>query len=186
MKRFGFTLIEMVVAVAVLAVVIVAAGKIFQATGTVVGVGMATADILQETAAVERQIRGDFARLSREGFLAIRCVAVPNDVNGPAGLLDPALEPDAVIRADQLVIFTHGAHSIQTLRVGSGADRMAQGALTRTYYGHAFQVPAGPPIERDEGADDVVWAIDPEVLADEPLVPWSHGQRRMQRVRFQR
>ena len=65
-------------------------------------------------------------------------------------------------------------------------DRMAQGALTRTYYGHAFQVPAGPPIERDEGADDVVWAIDPEVLAAEPLVPWSTGPRRLQRVRFQR
>ncbi|MHC4786102.1 MAG: prepilin-type N-terminal cleavage/methylation domain-containing protein, partial [Planctomycetota bacterium] len=99
MKRLGFTLIEMVVTVAVLAVVIVAAGRIFQAAGTVVGVGLATADILQEAAAVERQIRGDLARLSREGFLAIRCVAVPNDVNGPAGLLDPALEPDAVIRA---------------------------------------------------------------------------------------
>ncbi|MHC4140734.1 MAG: prepilin-type N-terminal cleavage/methylation domain-containing protein [Planctomycetota bacterium] len=186
MKRLGFTLIEMVVTVAVLAVVIVAAGRIFQATGTVVGVGLATADILQEAAAVERQIRGDLAHLSREGFLAIRCVAVPNDVNGPAGLLDPALEPDAVIRADQLVFFTHGAHSIQTLRVGSGADRRAQGAATRAYYGPVFQVPAGPPIERAEAADDVVWAIDPEVLADEPLVPWSDGQRQMQRVRFQR
>ena len=100
------------VAAALLAVVIVAAGKIFQAAGTVVGVGLATADILQEAAAIERQIRGDLGRLSREGFLAIRCVAVPNDVNGSAGLLDPALEPDAVIRADQLVFFTHGAQNI--------------------------------------------------------------------------
>jgi prepilin-type N-terminal cleavage/methylation domain-containing protein len=186
MKRLGFTLTELVVTVAVLAVVIVAAGRMFHAVDNVVGVGLATADILQEAAAVERQIRGDFARLSREGFLAIRCVAVPNDVNGPGALLDPALEPHAVIRADQLMFFTHGAHSIQTLRVGSGADRKAQGVATRVLYGHAFQVPAGPPVERAEADDDVVWAIDPEVLADEPLVPWSTGPRRMQRVRFQR
>ncbi|MHC4304102.1 MAG: prepilin-type N-terminal cleavage/methylation domain-containing protein [Planctomycetota bacterium] len=186
MKRFGFTLTEMVVAVAVLAIVIVAAGKMFQAAGTVVGVGLATADILQESAAIERQIRGDFERLSREGFLAIRCVAVPNDVNGPGALLDPALEPGAVIRADQLVFFTHGAHSIQTLRVGSGADRRAEGSMTRVYLGPAFQVPAGPPVALVGAAADVVWAIDPEVLADEPLVPWSTGPRRLQRVRFQR
>jgi hypothetical protein len=186
MKRHAFTLPETVVMVAVLAVALVAAGRMLRVAGTVVGVGLGTADILQEAAAVERRIRDDFACLSREASLAIRCVAVPNDVNGPEALLDPALPPGAVIRADQLVFFTHGAHSIQTLRVGSGADRRAQGAATRVYYGPAFQVPAGPPVQHGGPADDVVWAIDPEVRADEPLVPWSTGPQRLQRVRFQR
>ncbi len=186
MMRSGFTLTELVVAVAVLVVVIVAATGLFQTAGAVTGLGMATADVLQETAAVERQIRGDLERLCREGFLAIRCVAVPNDVNGREALLDPGLGPDAVIRADQLIFFTHGAHSIQTLRGGSGADRRAQGNAARVYYGHAFQVPAGPPVERAGSSGDLVWAIDPEVVPDEPLVPWSAGSRTLDRVRFQR
>jgi hypothetical protein len=171
------------VAVAVLVVVMASAAGLFETASTVTGLGLATADVLQETAAIERQLRGDLDRLSREGFLAIRCVAVPNNVNGPGALLDPGLGPDAVIRADQLVIFTHGAQSIQTLRGGSGADRRAQADAARVYYGHAFQVTAGPPVEP---ADDLVWAIDPEVVPDAPLVPWSAGPRRLVRVRYQR
>ncbi|MHC4127921.1 MAG: prepilin-type N-terminal cleavage/methylation domain-containing protein [Planctomycetota bacterium] len=186
MKRTGFTLTELAVAVAILVVVVVAVERLFQSAGAVVGLGLAGADVLQEAAAIERQIRGDLQRLCREGFLIIRCVAVPNDVRGPGALLDPALRADAVIRSDQIVFFTHGAHSIQTLRAGSGADRRAQGNAARVYYGHAFQVPAGPPVERPGPGDDVVLAIDPEVIAHEPLVPWSAGPRSLQRVRFQR
>jgi prepilin-type N-terminal cleavage/methylation domain-containing protein len=186
MRQSGFTLTESVVAVAILVVVVVAAGRLFQSAGAVTGLGLAGADVLQEAAAIERQIRGDLARLSREGFLVIRCVAVPNDVRGPGPLLDPFLGPEAVIRADQILFFTHGAHSIQTLRSGSGADRRAQGSAARVYYGHAFQVPDGPPVERPGPGDDVVLAIDPEVVAPEPIVPWSAEPRWLQRVRFQR
>ncbi|MHC4220590.1 MAG: hypothetical protein ACYSU7_19300 [Planctomycetota bacterium] len=186
MKSCGHTLVEILVAVAVVVVVIGVAAKLFQTAAAVTGIGMATADVIQETAAIERQIRGDFDRLCREGFLAIRCVAVPNGVDGSGALLDPALPADAVIRADQLVFFTCGVHSIQTLRGGAGADRRAQGAVARVYYGHAFQVPDGPAVTRPVPPDDVVWAIDPQVIADEPFVPWSRGPRTLQLVRFQR
>ena len=57
--------------------------------------GEAAAEVLQEAAAIERQVRSDFERISREGFFMIRCVAVPNNINVGAGgpLLNPALAP---------------------------------------------------------------------------------------------
>jgi prepilin-type N-terminal cleavage/methylation domain-containing protein len=184
MGRPGFTLTELMAAVAVLLVVLAAVGAMFRTAADVAGRGRAAADVLQETAAIERRIRGDLERLSREGFLVIRCVAVPNGVNG-VPLLDPDLAPGAVIRADQLVFFANGVHSIQTLRGGAGADRRAQAAAARVYYGHAFQAPDGPRAVPSP-AGDVVWAIDPEPAPNDPIVPWSAGPRPLARVRFQR
>ena len=77
--RRGFTLTELMIAVAILIVVIVATAKLFGTVSKVTGLGQASSDILQEAAAIERQIRNDFARLAPEGFFAIRSVAVPND-----------------------------------------------------------------------------------------------------------
>ena len=101
----AFTLTELMVAVAVLVVVILATAKIFGTASKVTGLGQATRDVMQEAAAIERQIRADFARLSPEGFFVIHCVAVPNDVHySPTfpQLLNPSLPRDAIIRADQL------------------------------------------------------------------------------------
>ena len=69
--RRAFTLTELMVAVLILIVVIVACSKIFGTVSGVTGLSQAGADVLQEAAAIERQIRSDFARLSREGFFAI-------------------------------------------------------------------------------------------------------------------
>lgn len=185
----GWTLIELLVAVAVAAVIIGLASAIVGTAGRVTGVGLAASDRLAEIAAIEQRIRADFERLSPEGYFAVRCVAVPNDVNAPGPLLDASLPPQAVIRADQLILFVQGAQSIQTFRGGAGDNRRGQGSAARVYYGHAFQAPAAPGVvpgdENGDGSADLVWAADPIIAADAPIVPWFAGPRTFARTRFQ-
>ncbi|MGA0172683.1 MAG: prepilin-type N-terminal cleavage/methylation domain-containing protein, partial [Phycisphaerales bacterium] len=104
--RRAFTLVELLIAVVVLLVVILAVGRIFSTAGQVTAYGQATADLLQEARAIENQMRRDFARISKEGFLAIQCVEVRNDVNfAESGqLLDASKDPDYVFRADRLLV----------------------------------------------------------------------------------
>ncbi len=179
--RSGFTLVEMMVAVGILIVVIAGTAKIFGTVSKVTGIGIAGADVLQEAAAIERQLRADFQRLTPEGYFAIRCVAVPNDFQG-GRLLNPSLRPDALIRADQLVFFTTGVQSIQTFRQGAGSDHKGQATAARVYYGHAFQLPAAQGV--DTTPSDHVKAHDPVFDPDEPLVPWYEGPTGMVRTVF--
>jgi prepilin-type N-terminal cleavage/methylation domain-containing protein len=138
----GFTLTELMIAVAILIVVIIATSKIFGTASAVTGVGEATISIMQEAGAIESEVRKDFARLSEDGYFVIRCVAIRNDFNGPV-LLNPALPPDATIRIDQLLFFTTGAQSIQSFRLSAGTNHKGQGTASRVYYGHAYQLPEG-------------------------------------------
>ncbi|MEE9131575.1 MAG: prepilin-type N-terminal cleavage/methylation domain-containing protein [Phycisphaerales bacterium] len=180
----GFTLVELMIAVSVLIVIIVATSKIFSTAGKVTSLGQATADVLQETTAIERQIRSDFERLAPNGVFAIRCVSIRNDINVPIGgpLLNPALPDAAMIRADQLLFFTNGVQSIQTYRQGSGSSHKGQGTAARIYYGHAFQLPEGKEIDVIDSQE--VRAQDPLVLAVNPLVPWYSGSYGMIRTVF--
>jgi hypothetical protein len=172
------------VAVAVLIVVILATARIFGTASKVTGLSEAATDVLQEAGAIERQVRGDFERLSHEGFLAIRCVAVANNINLPAGgpLLDPTLPLGAWVRADQILLFTQGAQSVQTYRQGEGTQHKGQGAAARVYYGHAFQVPDGPAADDSDPAE--VLAFDPAVVPAIPMVPWYWGNRDFVRTSF--
>ncbi len=182
----SFTFIELMVAVVLLVGLLAVVSGVFHATGAVTAIGGATADMLGEAAAIERALRSDFAHLSREGFLAIRCVAVPNDVNKPGPLLAPWLGPDAVIRADQIVFFRHGAVTLSTFRGTAGVNRKGGSTAARVYWGPAVQLPGAPPVEIVAVDDSVVWAIGPEVDRAAPLVPWSVGARTLVRTRFQR
>ena len=168
-SRRAFTLTELMVAVAVLVVVILAAAKIFGTASKVTGLGQATRDVMQEAAAIERQIRADFARLSPEGFFAIHCVAVPNDVHySPTFplLLNPNLPRDAIIRADQLVFFTTGVEGTQVFADSAGSNHKQQSTAARIYYGHAFQLP---------NAESLTQSADPAATFSngDPILPWS-------------
>jgi hypothetical protein len=161
------------VAVAVLIVIIVATSKIFGIASRVAGLGEATADVMQETATIERQFREDFKRLSDDGFFLIRCVRVRNDINlnngGP--LLDPALPLDAYLRADQLFFFVDGAQHMATLGT-RGSNMRGLGIASRVYWGHGIQLSlkqaSGDPA-------DVVLAHDFEIDCANPLLPWHRG-----------
>ncbi|MHC4993335.1 MAG: hypothetical protein ACYTGC_20405, partial [Planctomycetota bacterium] len=166
------------VAVAVLLVVILAIGKIFGTTSQVTSIGAGTNDLLQAAAAIERQVRKDFERLSYEGVFAIQGHLVRNDING--GLLNPNLPPDAGIRADQLLFFTQGLGSIQTFRVADESRHRAQSTTARVYYGHAFQLGQNTLQTRAFGE------IQPNTAQDaaQRIEPWYVGVADMQTTRF--
>jgi hypothetical protein len=160
----AFTLTELMVAVLVLIVVIIATSKIFGTASRVAKVGMATADVHQEATAIGSQAREDMLRLSHEGVFAIRCWAVRNDIRERVGfaagdLLDPLLPAEAWIRADQMLFFTQGMGSQQTFTENESNRTRAMGAASRVYYGPAYQMPDAPP----------------QTNAANPVAPWYAG-----------
>lgn len=83
--RRGFTLAELLVAVSVVIVLTLAIGQVFSAVGRLVSTGSAVSEVDQLARAIERQLREDFASISRmdpaETFFAIRS-RVAGDGNG--------------------------------------------------------------------------------------------------------
>jgi prepilin-type N-terminal cleavage/methylation domain-containing protein len=176
----GFTLIELMIAIAVLLVVIAATSQIFGTASRVTGVGQATANIMQEAAVIERMMRDDIARLSADGFFAIRQVAVPNNISIPltGRLLNPTLPFSAMIRADQLLFFADGVSGMTTFGLTGGTSNQSQGTTARIYYGHAFQLPNALPYEAS--APNMGDAYDPRV----DVTPWHTGNVDLVRTRF--
>jgi prepilin-type N-terminal cleavage/methylation domain-containing protein len=158
--RSAFTLIEILVAVAVLVVVVLVCGQAFQAASGVARMGEASGSVLQESWAIEKQIREDLSRLSPDGSLIIHSVEVPNDYNrvhwdnskpGPRPpLINPSLPADAPVRCDQLMFFIGGFE--QSVPFGAnlfaaslgGASR-SMGSSSAVTYGHGLQFPELSP-----------------------------------------
>ena len=184
----AFTLTELLVAVGVLVVVIVAAARIFSASSRVSGISQASADLLQTAAAIEAQVRADFANLPKNGFMVIQQVEV-NPANNPQ-TLEPGLGP-VEIRADQVAFFARGVRattrytgsqessvvSVDPLVVSSWTP---ESAVARIYYGHGVTAPTVPV-----GFDPTVFGSPfPGEPNHEgaPLVPWQGG--RVETVRW--
>jgi|LauGreDrversion4_2_1035121.scaffolds.fasta_scaffold09795_6 hypothetical protein len=172
----AFTLTELLLAVLVLLVVIAATARIFGTAQRVSSVGEANASILQDAGAIERRLRDDLARMSDKGYMAIRNVAVRNDINDNAGtnqleLLNPDLAQDAILRLDQLVFFAEGTQDtvdfVGTVNLFGGS--VPSSALSRITYGHAVQVP-----DRVEQALSAPASFDPDyfMLDGKVLTPW--------------
>jgi type II secretory pathway pseudopilin PulG len=172
----AFTLTELLLAVLVLLVVIAATARIFGTAQRVSSVGEANASILQEAGAIERRLRDDLARLSDKGYMAIRNVAVRNDINDVAGtnqleLLNPDLPADSILRLDQLVFFAEGAQDtvdfVGTVNLFGGS--VPSSSLSRITYGHGVQVP-----DRVEQALSAPTGFDPDyfMLDGKVLTPW--------------
>ena len=183
--RRGFTLAEILVSVGILIAILLVAGRVFQTAQQVSNMGNAAADVLQETAAIEKQIRADIEQMSPQGMIAIHSVRVQNDQRiidwqlgggeGPRpGLINPNLEASAKIRCDQIVFLKDGISRLKqygsdgyltTADDGAaGADwypkLLGEGAMV--YYGHAVQFP-----------DELKAANMNEPLNEEP--PFRHG-----------
>ncbi len=176
----AFTLTELMVAVGVLVVVIVAAAKIFSSASKVSAVAEANADLIQTATAIEQQIRADFSNLPKNTFMVIQQVEV-----NPAGSAQTTVDPSlgsAEIRADQIAFFTRGARtttaylgSQEGSQTGNGtgvaATWIPESAIARVYYGHGCMAPTLPV------------GFDPYSLQDSnaSLVPWVSGGVEMQR-----
>src|ERR1044071_6416709 len=70
--RRGLTLIEMTVAVALLVVVILGVGLIFQHASAAVGVSQRTLEILSNVRSVQTQLERDISGIDKNCFLVIR------------------------------------------------------------------------------------------------------------------
>ena len=151
--RRAFTVVELLIAVVVMLAVIIATSKIFNTASKVSSTGEANADVLQQGTVIEEQMRRDLERLCRDGYMAIQCVAVRNDVNqvispsANAPLLNPQLDANAILRCDQIVFFTAGTETSARWAgpgdlVSGGGGQQSRGA--RVYYGHGVQFPSLP------------------------------------------
>ena len=171
---WGFTLTELLVAVGVLVVVIVATAKIFSASSRVAGITGAAADLMQTAAAIEAQIRADFSNLPSNGFMVIQQVEVNAAGFPQTPVIDPSLGT-AEIRADQIAFFARGARST-TQYTGSqnvnfngvATNWLPESAVARICYGHGVVAPTiavglGPTTYNGGAADGA------------PVVPWISG-----------
>jgi len=77
--RRGFTLMEMITAVALLVITIVAVGVIFRTAGTAVSLSQVSMEVISNVRAVQDQIQRDAAGLDQSGFLVIRSRVLPAD-----------------------------------------------------------------------------------------------------------
>lgn len=161
MQRRGFTLIEILVAVAVLVVIILICGQAFQAASAVARQGEASGDTLQEAWTIKQKIEDDLGRISPDGALVIHSVEVPNDFNRTKwngvgvrpGLINPALPPTAPIRCDQLLFFASGYEPSSKYGSGQYGQQLAvprvMGGAAMVSYGHGLQFPELSPYSID-------------------------------------
>jgi hypothetical protein len=170
--------------------VIIATSKIFNTASKVSSTGEANADVLQQGTVIEEQMRRDLERLCRDGYMAIQCVAVRNNVNqviSPADnapLLNPQLDANAILRCDQIVFFTAGTETSARWAgpgdlISGGGGQQSRGA--RVYYGHGVQFPSLPndPTSNPPGSDPssvvkpIITGVIPAPSGLKQVVPWT-------------
>ncbi|MGD0551646.1 MAG: type II secretion system protein [Sedimentisphaerales bacterium] len=137
----GFTLIEIVVAIGVMAMVVVFAGTVFKTSIASYRVATAQAEIMQKFRAITDQLNNDFRGLRKDAPLFIWFELDPNDYNK---------------RLDQIMFFADG--DFQSTQIydttvnpivpaASGSPVVSN--LARIYYGQA-------------------WSIDPNYVLKDP------------------
>jgi len=173
--RRAFTLAEMVVVVALIALLTVGIGRLFAGVSDAVGRGLAVSELDAAARAIEETLRSDFQRVndmrSEDTFLVIRSVELGGDPLRPIYLTPEDREADVLENIDP---YDPGSRAITTrldemafLAAGNGADQFrsqqddgyfttsppkADGA--RIYYGHGLRPRLDPGWPLPEGAPD--------------------------------
>jgi prepilin-type N-terminal cleavage/methylation domain-containing protein len=138
--RSGFTLIETIVAIAAVALVAVGLASIFDAVGKTVKGGKRVSLLNQYAGLVENQMRKDFSRMTRDGFLLLRHEWADADGDGrfdPNADAVPLHADDAAPRArrlDQILFFANGR--FETARQPVHPDVRVSSGTAMIYYGH--------------------------------------------------
>lgn len=134
----AFTLLEVLVAVGAIAVISVGLASVFQAVGKTVTGAQRVSTMTQYAALIERQIRGDFAHITREGFLVIRNQNTTDPNNGqPMQVFQNPEDPSPKVRrVDEILFFTKG--ECETSRQPINTEFVAKGSDSMVYYGHGL------------------------------------------------
>lgn len=144
----AFTLAEMLVAVAAVAVISVGLAAVFQTVGRTVTTGKRLSTLNQQAAVLERQLRQDISRMTRDGILVMRHqftnqYGTGGDVRLPIQVRKVSLykgQPDNEKRArriDELMFFANG--EFRTVRQALIPGRTATARSARIYYGHGMR-----------------------------------------------
>jgi prepilin-type N-terminal cleavage/methylation domain-containing protein len=122
-ERRGFTLVELVIAIGIMALVILFAGNVFKASISSYRIASAQAEIMQKFRAITDQLNNDFRGLRKDAPLFIWFQVDPNDVNN---------------RLDQIMFFADGDfQSTQTYNVNTNPG---------LYNGRITPQPSGSPV----------------------------------------
>lgn len=139
----GFTLVEVIVAIGILAIVGVIVGTIFATVGETLTQGRRVSNMNRFAARIERVMRQDFDNMVREnGFLVIRNQlthtydANPQARDVPLSATDGSPRPR---RIDEIMFFSRGEFT--SARTPLHRDMVARGSAARIYYGHGQRVP---------------------------------------------
>lgn len=141
----GFTLIELVVAIGVVALLGLGIAAIFGAVGQTVATGRKVSATTEAAAAFERRMRADLESITRDGFLIIRNEWANN--GEPVQVTPDDLSPRPR-RVDELMFFARGEFTTARQPLLNGVDVRAGAA--KIYYGHGQSL----PIEPDPGTGD--------------------------------
>jgi prepilin-type N-terminal cleavage/methylation domain-containing protein len=172
MKK-GFTLIELVVAVALLSMVLSFAGVIFNVSIESHRTAKANAEIMRKLRAITDQLNTDFAGIQTDAPLLVSFMQDPNDPNQ---------------RYDQIMFFANGDfQSIQLYEYDSGVpdpngDRTISGNVARIHYGQAQVI--YPDSSREYYPDELedqdrILARRPHILTTESwLEKWPEPNMR--------
>jgi len=141
----AFTLIEVVVAVGVLAIVTLVIAAVFDSVGETVSAGTRISNLNRRAAQLERVMRQDFRRIARnEGFLVIRNeyaqVTWDDELDNDEVALFPGENSPRLRRIDELMFFASG--EFETAREPLHPDFIARAGEARIYYGHGQAFPA--------------------------------------------
>ncbi len=134
-RQGGFTLSELIVAVAAVALITLGVASVFQSTSETIRIGRASAELDTLASAIERVMRNDFENINQDGFLVIR----NRRITLPSGQRR---------RADEMAFFVNGNFSTAQFSqssLGGGVGNHVQSRVARVYYGHGVQL--GPLVK---------------------------------------
>lgn len=136
-RRSGFTIVELMIAIAVLALISVGLAVIFGSIGDAVSQGRRASELNRAAARIESQLRDDINRMAEDGFLIVTQRYASDASNNPTAI-DVRLSPREAgngrkRRADELMFFAHG--DFQTMRPALASGLAADSGEAAIYYG---------------------------------------------------
>ena len=155
--RGAFTLIEILVAVGAFAIVAVAISSIFGSVGDTISAGRRQSRLNSYAAQIERIMRADFEKMTRDGFLVIRHEYAireeGNDVDADNDALPDRLDVPAFPgdtnprprRVDQIMFFARGSFTSARGEVQPGFT--AESNEARIWYGQGQSEPKAADID---------------------------------------
>lgn len=155
--RAAFSLVEIIVAVGAFAIVAVAISSIFGSVGDTISAGRRQSRLNSYAAQIERVMRADFERMTRDGFMVIRHEYAIREEGGntdsdndgyPDRLDIPAFPGDQhprPRRVDQIMFFERGTFTSARSEVQPGFT--PESSEARVWYGHGQRKPKAADLD---------------------------------------